>query len=365
MNVPADRAGRLLIDVSWHEDRIQRVQLTSTRPQQVTRLLRNRSVEEVLSLVPMLYRLCSVAQKVAALEAVESALGIDVSPEVLHARQLLVQAETARELGLRLASRWLSSPEIAAGLMRWFVQWQQRFQWALELNPSEPDMPIAASEISAELKQLVVALLGVETDLNTLLFDTGHPVGAPLRELQNGLGDIELADPAAPLRLSHLNAIEGCLASDLSEQFCRAPLLAGEACETSIWSRNCQHSLVAEGKQAGLNSLSLRWLALVAGLHALPAQMRNRGQDIVGFGAPGTGVVEAARGLLIHRVELEGDSVRDYQIVAPTEWNFHPQGTLVKMLEGVSVERERVRPLVEALVLLVDPCVDWQIEVGH
>lgn len=365
MNVPADLAGRLLIDVSWHEDRIQRVRLTSTRPQQVTRLLHNRSVDEALSLVPMLYSLCSVAQKVAALQAVESARGIEVSPGVLHARQLLVQAETARELGLRLASCWLPSPEITAGLMQWFVQWQQRLQWALKLNPDEQGRPIAVSEISAELKLLVVGLLGGETDLNSLLFEARHPVSMQLRELQNCLGDIELAGPAPALTAADMKAIEHCLTSAAADEFCSAPALDGQTFETSSWSRNGQYSLVAEGKQAGLNSLSLRWLALVAGLHALPAQMRNRKLDIIGCGKPGTGVVEAARGLLIHHVELEGDSVRDYRIVAPTEWNFHPQGTLEKMLEGVSVERERVQPLVEALVLLVDPCVDWQIEVGH
>ncbi len=53
--------------------------------------------------------------------------------------------------------------------------------------------------------------------------------------------------------------------------------------------------------------------------------------------APGEGIaaVQTARGLLLHRaVRAAGGVVAEYQIVAPTEWNFHPAGPLVQGLEG-------------------------------
>ena len=40
----------------------------------------------------------------------------------------------------------------------------------------------------------------------------------------------------------------------------------------------------------------------------------------------GLGQVQAARGLLVHRVAIRAGRVADYRILAPTEWNFHPQG---------------------------------------
>jgi hypothetical protein len=52
--------------------------------------------------------------------------------------------------------------------------------------------------------------------------------------------------------------------------------------------------------------------------------------------APGVGraLVETARGLLMHEIVLDGERIADYFIVAPTEWNFHPQGPLAGWLKG-------------------------------
>jgi Ni,Fe-hydrogenase I large subunit len=76
--------------------------------------------------------------------------------------------------------------------------------------------------------------------------------------------------------------------------------------------------------------------------------------------------VETARGLLLHRARLRGGRVADYQIVAPTEWNFHPEGALTRGLEGLTANDtptlvKRARLAVHAL----DPCVACEVEVGH
>ena len=44
--------------------------------------------------------------------------------------------------------------------------------------------------------------------------------------------------------------------------------------------------------------------------------------------------METARGLLMHEIALDGERIADYCIVAPTEWNFHPQGPLAGWLIG-------------------------------
>jgi Ni,Fe-hydrogenase I large subunit len=76
----------------------------------------------------------------------------------------------------------------------------------------------------------------------------------------------------------------------------------------------------------------------------------------------GLGRVEAARGSLAHRVEIADGHIRRYQILAPTEWNFHPRGVLAQGLieSGPWHLDERLARL---LVTALDPCVPYQIKM--
>lgn len=377
MNSLADLAGKLHVYVEWHEDVITRVDLRSSRPHKISRLLQGKPLSQALAMVPMIFSLCGVAQQVAALRAAESALGLQVRPEVAKARQILVWAETARELGLRLAQGWLKEQTlVCAELLQWFTQLKADLRWALELNAQVDangfDCDMAARRLATILKPLV----GSETELSQLLFGAASttPVGQQIKQLQRTLGDVELALGAVPLSSntpSDLRWITEKLSGEQAFEFCAQPDAEGTCYETSIWTRNCEAKLVEQGQRAGLNELTLRFLALVDELQVLPGLIRDGGSALdTPHIESGLGCVEAARGLLIHRIELEGDSmsdyrVADYKIVAPTEWNFHPQGTLVQMLDGARVSRERLLALVEKLILLVDPCVDWEIEIGN
>ncbi|MGB2816487.1 MAG: nickel-dependent hydrogenase large subunit, partial [Burkholderiaceae bacterium] len=79
----------------------------------------------------------------------------------------------------------------------------------------------------------------------------------------------------------------------------------------------------------------------------------------------GVGLAETARGLLLHRVQVQRGLVTDYRIVAPTEWNFHPGGPFAQGLkgrraaDGVQLERE-ARTVVQSL----DPCVACRVEIA-
>ena len=80
----------------------------------------------------------------------------------------------------------------------------------------------------------------------------------------------------------------------------------------------------------------------------------------------GAFAVETARGLLLHRARVHDECVVDYQIVAPTEWNFHPDGALVRGLVGVAAADpaellRRARLDVHSL----DPCVACRVGIGH
>jgi coenzyme F420-reducing hydrogenase alpha subunit len=71
--------------------------------------------------------------------------------------------------------------------------------------------------------------------------------------------------------------------------------------------------------------------------------------------------------LLVHKVTLEninGDErINKYHIIAPTEWNFHPEGSLISILQGVVVSRENLMPLLDKLILAIDPCVAYDIRI--
>jgi Ni,Fe-hydrogenase I large subunit len=70
---------------------------------------------------------------------------------------------------------------------------------------------------------------------------------------------------------------------------------------------------------------------------------------------------EMARGVLIHIVELNPikTAIAQYSVIAPTEWNLHPQGRLAQTLsEDVDDNMTHIKALVSAF----DPCVAFNIE---
>jgi Ni,Fe-hydrogenase I large subunit len=78
----------------------------------------------------------------------------------------------------------------------------------------------------------------------------------------------------------------------------------------------------------------------------------------------GMGGVEAARGFLWHRVEMEQDRIKRYQILAPTEWNFHPKGALFRGLHGLRFQaKTQLHKLTSMITTALDPCVACAVEV--
>jgi Ni,Fe-hydrogenase I large subunit len=66
----------------------------------------------------------------------------------------------------------------------------------------------------------------------------------------------------------------------------------------------------------------------------------------------------------VHAVELADERVTRYRIVAPTEWNFHPQGALPADLVDVHAREPReVEQRAGLAVQSLDPCVRYTLEV--
>jgi Ni,Fe-hydrogenase I large subunit len=117
-----------------------------------------------------------------------------------------------------------------------------------------------------------------------------------------------------------------------------------------------------------VNGLSARLLARLAELAVLPAQLRRPLANGIRSASPRDGVglaaVETARGTLIHRVELDGEKVMRYRIVAPTEWNFHPRGAFPRGLAGMPARNEgELRQAAALLAHALDPCVAYETRI--
>jgi coenzyme F420-reducing hydrogenase alpha subunit len=122
-------------------------------------------------------------------------------------------------------------------------------------------------------------------------------------------------------------------------------------------------ALVAQVGRSALTRLVAR-LAELAGL-AAGAFGANVGQLALRTG-DGIGWVETARGLLVHRARIENGRVAGYRIVAPTEWNFHADGALVRGLRGARFpDAEAAERGARLLVESLDPCVGASVEVIH
>lgn len=80
--------------------------------------------------------------------------------------------------------------------------------------------------------------------------------------------------------------------------------------------------------------------------------------------AQGYGLVEAARGSLGHWIKIKHGRILNYQIIAPTTWNFSPRdndgnpGALEIALEGATLRAGEKEPVsVQHIVRSFDPCM--------
>jgi Ni,Fe-hydrogenase I large subunit len=155
--------------------------------------------------------------------------------------------------------------------------------------------------------------------------------------------------------------------------FERAPTWSGAPAETGALARMREQPIVASFLAECGNAVPTRMVARLAELALLLERLggvsgaASVADRVGGFSVePGEGcaAVETARGLLLHRARVADGRVAEYQIVAPTEWNFHPEGALVRGLEGALAEDEAALARDARLVVqALDPCVACRVEV--
>jgi Ni,Fe-hydrogenase I large subunit len=157
----------------------------------------------------------------------------------------------------------------------------------------------------------------------------------------------------------------------------KAPRLAGQVVETGAIARQLAsgHPLVRETVERFGGTVYTRVLARLIELARVVPMMEQwfaalapREPFFVPGRMPddgaGVGLSEAARGALGHWISVQRGRIANYQIVAPTSWNFSPRdaagtpGALEAALVGAPVLAGETTPVaVQHIVRSFDPCM--------
>lgn len=382
--------GRVLIDLPRAAGSPVRVEFA--RPGDICAILRGRTAAEVLSLIPAVYSICATAQSHAAVSALEQASGIAVSPMTKDARKALTGMETLREHLLRIALDWpgflFERPRGA------------NVRQAMAMVPSLKEALFgtpAAFELGREATPNAAEALKVIAEAETLLVEEvfAEPLEHWLERAAAGeieawagsaktvaarLFDSILQDGSvrsgetsmATVPLPSANGIRVWLQQKDPNQLPIADSPAKFVPETTLYSRRANDPVVAALKGSGLGP---RFVARLVELARLPDELRsliNNDDNQVRPAPAGDGfgwsAIEAARGLLIHAVELRDGCIADYRVLPPTRWNFDADGVAKRCLSELDFSAnnscDELLRQANLIVNAIDPCVAHEVRVN-
>ena len=379
--------GELNVRLAWDGRNVHGVSVVSTRPFAAARVLAGMAPAEATATVARLFGICGIAQESASAGALDAASGADPAAAA-HADAVPVELEAIQEYLWRLLIDWPQAMgremNVApvADARRRIADAQKSYRAA----PGGAGRATVVAELAPALGAIASAhVYGTTPDAFLALADAAALDGwiaradtlpaALLGTLLQSRPALGRSDVALMPSLRGGDFIARLLPELDRPEFARAPQWAGAPAETGALARMQAHPLVAALRARHGNSVAVRMTARLAELAFLLARLAaGRDEDaaprwIESFAtARGEGIaaVQTARGLLLHRAHVEDGRVAGYQIVAPTEWNFHPAGALTRGLEGMRADDEATLLSDARLVVQgLDPCVACRIEVGH
>ena len=379
--------GELVVTLARDGQRVQRVNVRSTRPLVASRILVGKTAVDAAATVPLLYSLCGGAHGAAAACALAAA-GAAGFDEHSAARAAGIIVESLQEGFWHLLIGWPnaigSEPQFTpVTAARYLIATSIRSSDGTERlgdNEAMYKLALGLTRIAARsLFAMAPAEFLALSDVAALEAWAERTSTVPARLLRHVLAepsiqrrsDVRLM-PAARRDLL-LHVVAPALRDDPG--FARAPTWDGAPVETGALARMREHPLVAACDRrfghatvtrivARIAEVALSLEELASGHEAIAA--KPRAQSVALGAGDGLGSVETARGLLLHRARVHDECVVDYQIVAPTEWNFHPDGALVQSMTGAAADDEGALLRSARLnIHTLDPCVACRVEVAR
>jgi len=367
--------GELRVGLRVRDGRIDRVGVTSTRPDVARSLLQGRTRAEAVAVVPQLFSICAHSQAAASALACAAAAGEPAGAERLVDDAASVCAEMVREYAWRAL---LDAPheigEAPADDAVAAARAALAFHAATAVNPRSSDV--------ADTVALAAFGSGADEWLALRLRDLDHWADAGRTATARFVRDVrdddaaqrdrrpdnDAQDPALLERDGHATWIgELAAAGDADPEFPRLPSWRGAPAETGALARLRSDPLIGELLVRSTTRVPARFIAR---LRELALLLAGRTLPVVGAQVlpDGGGIawVENARGLLTHQVRLDEGRVRSWRIVAPTEWNFHPGGALASALLGsIAADLGAVKRRATRVVQSLDACVACHVEFDH
>ncbi|MGZ5052282.1 MAG: Ni,Fe-hydrogenase I large subunit [Methylobacter sp.] len=387
-------AGAIRIDLYHRCGRATGVKISSSRPDKVARVLIGKTPEQVLDTVPLLFTLCGNAQAYVALQACRKAMGLTATPRLDSARDMLVQLETLREHAWRILLDWpvfADSPPDKKSLAA-LLQFDSLFKRHLFRDGEAFKLDSRLDVDAISLRQHID---DVERLIDVAIFNGGQACFRQLSDEGQLHAWLQQNNGLAVRLLSYLynqrwetvgqngivclpdlqtDALDGQIRLDPA--FSLKPHWQGQCFETTLLNRQLAQALIAGLHSRYGNGLIVRTSARLLELALIPCRLRllltqiqeqaDLPANIAADDGIGLAQVQAARGLLIHRLELKQRKIHDHCIVAPTEWNFHPNGVIAEALKNLQAESSNgLQRQAELLINAVDPCVQYTLHLTN
>ncbi|MCP3849201.1 MAG: hypothetical protein GY694_03020 [Gammaproteobacteria bacterium] len=394
--------GFLDIQLVMKNSEVNAVEIRSSRPVNASRVFIGKNINESLTMLPLLFSICGVAQACAGVRACEQALGLEVSESLEQVRDKLVNMETLREHLWRILLDWpillnkgmiekkSISQQVNTQEMSEIIQYQKHYRQLLTADSNPFLLEQAVSSVRTEscqpinklyqlLEKSIFAISPAQwLEIDTIeklqhWFESSATIAAQFikkihQNQWQSLGRNNVKG-LFTLQTEAVN-IDTLVAQFDNENFVKLPQWHNKCYETS--SLTCVDSTL-------LQLLRFKWgnglmSRLVARLTAMAQiitglidntdnPMSAMSQEKYDINGDGISIVSAARGLLVHHISVEQEKIKKYQILAPTEWNFHPQGVVAQSLAGLQGDEEQIKIQAELLINTIDPCVGYNFHI--
>ena len=338
------------------------------------RLLQGQRGEQVGRTLSSVFTLCAHAHRRCAELALAAAQSPQAAPE--RPAPVLLYLETARDHLRSIALDWPQRlPELGLDAQR--MDWLRGCPLPLAGARPVNDEDVAWHTLralrtwleSAVLQQDALSWLQECREPDALVswcqaqgdrllparcLSEWHPLAHTLRP---PLRALDVLSDDVPLQEAGLRELGHALAQE--DDFAQHPTWLGQPAETGAWTR-LRHRQQDMARSAWTR-MSARWVELVELAVADPQGARQGGAPLLASGAlqlaEGQSLAwcEMARGLLLHWVKVDAaGAVQDYRVLAPTEWNFHPQGALAQAVAALPAD---ALSAARTLAAAYDPCV--------